>query len=143
MKEEQYVPGMLGCSDGGCLFAYKHPGTMVTNGGCSCQRELMRSENGMKAVMLINHLRQNWPSMPFAGAADHSWMEERPVPAPNLSKYPQRTMLHKVNMIKEIREKAGCGLKEAKHAMDAVYPDCWDFDQVVTQAVARLTGKQL
>jgi hypothetical protein len=59
MNEAQYVPGMHGCSDGGCIFAYKAPGTMVTNGGCRCQTELQRTEQGMKAVRTINWLRRN------------------------------------------------------------------------------------
>lgn len=59
MKEEhQFVPGMIGCSDGGCIFHYKEPGTMVTNGGCQCQKELQRTEEGAKAVRTINWLRR-------------------------------------------------------------------------------------
>lgn len=61
MNKEQYVPDMMGCSDGSCIFEHKPRGTMVTNGGCSCQRELRRTEEGMKAVRTINFLRRNWP----------------------------------------------------------------------------------
>lgn len=53
---EQYVPDMSGCSDGSCIFR-KNTG-MVTNGGCSCTRELNRSEEGAKAVRTILWLRR-------------------------------------------------------------------------------------
>ena len=52
---EQYIPNMLGCSDGSCIFV-KNRG-MVTNGGCSCGRELSRTEVGLKAVRTIQWLR--------------------------------------------------------------------------------------
>jgi hypothetical protein len=122
MNENQYIPGMLGCSDGGCLFAYKEPGTMVTNGGCSCMRELQRTEEGFKAVRLITHLRRE-----LAGLND--WMKQ---PAPYV---PKRDMNTKVMMIKDIRDQAKCGLKEAKEAMDAVYDSCSTFEQVVELGV--------
>lgn len=130
MNEAQYVPGMMGCSDGGCIFNYKPPGTMVTNGGCSCMRELQRTEEGFKAVRTIMHLRREWPQMPFAGMDDLTpvWV----LPTPN----PTRTMLNKVWMIKDVREEAGCGLKEAKEAVDAVYGDCETYDEVIARAVA-------
>lgn len=53
---EQYVPTMLGCTDGCCIFR-KNRG-MVTNGGCSCARELNRTEEGAKAVRTILWLRR-------------------------------------------------------------------------------------
>jgi hypothetical protein len=61
MNKQHYVPDMMGCSDGGCIFHYKAPGTMVTNGGCQCAKELMRSEAGQMAYRTINWLRRNWP----------------------------------------------------------------------------------
>jgi len=51
-----YVPDMQGCSDGSCLFK-KNTG-MVTNGGCRCSVELMRTEEGVKAVRTIQYLRR-------------------------------------------------------------------------------------
>lgn len=45
-----------------------------------------------------------------------------------------RTMGHKVHMIKEVREKAGCGLKEAKEAVDEVYGYSVDYDDVILKA---------
>lgn len=132
MNKQHYVPDMMGCSDGGCIFHYKEPGTMVTNGGCSCMRELQRTEEGFKAVRLILYLRRelNGLNMPFAGYP--AVPDDRQLPPPRI---PTRTMLNKVNMIKEIREKAGCGLKEAKEAMDAVYYSCTTFDQVIELGV--------
>lgn len=149
-EESKYVPGMLGCSDGGCIFNFKEPGLMVTNGGCSCQKELMRSENGMRAVMTIQYLRQNWPSMPFAGDcvsqagqhaypvdnSGHSW-------APVADYVPKRTMQSKVNMIKEIRTGSGAGLKESKEAVDAVIGMCTTFNEVVSMGIQYIrSGKQ-
>lgn len=113
---------------------------MVTNGGCSCSRTLMRTDEGLKAVMLIQYLRANWPQMPFAGMDDLTpiW-----VPVATVPTVPTRTMLHKVNMIKEIREKSGFGLKESKEAMDAVYGMCTTFNEVVAMGVQYLvSGKQ-
>jgi hypothetical protein len=63
MNKQHYVPDMMGCSDGGCIFHYKEPGTMVTNGGCQCAKELMRSEAGQMAYRTINWLRRNWPEV--------------------------------------------------------------------------------
>lgn len=139
MNEAQYVVGMMGCSDGGCMFNYKKPGTMVTNGGCTCQRELMRTEQGMKAVMLIQYLRANWPSMPFAGYP--SVPEDRQMPQLSHKESLTRTMTHKVHMIKEIREKTGAGLKESKEAMDAVYGECVTYDEVIRKGIAHIENK--
>lgn len=132
MKEGQYVPDMYGCSDGGCIFHYKAPGTMVTNGGCSCERELNRSEEGRKAVRLIRYMRANWQYPAYAGdivqqAGQHAY--------PSIAMYqPERKTDDwvykpgKVTMIKQVREAClhfGCGLKEAKEAVDKHY-DCID-----------------
>lgn len=131
-KEIQYVPNMQGCSDGGCIFEYKRPGTMVTNGGCQCAKELMRSEAGQMAYRTIMWMRSNWPSMPVAvDNSGHSWVPVNTIPA----RMSTRTMMNKVNMIKEIREKTGSGLRECKEAMDAVYPSCCTFDEVVEKGV--------
>lgn len=51
-----YLPGMTGCSDGNCIFR-KNSG-MVTNGGCSCQRELQRTDVGLQAIRTILFLRK-------------------------------------------------------------------------------------
>lgn len=126
MNEQQYVPGMMGCSDGGCIFEYKAPGTMVTNGGCQCQKELTRTDEGFRAYRTILWLRQNQPTP----QADHIAEQVQAVWVP------KRNMTTKVQMIKDIREKAGCGIKEAKQAMDAVYDSCSTFEQVVELGVA-------
>jgi hypothetical protein len=140
MNEAQYVPGMMGCSDGGCIFAYKAPGTMVTNGGCQCMKELTRTDVGFRAYRTILWLRQNQPLPAFAGMdnSGHSYYEYQQASRPVYrgTEAAQRTMGHKVNMIKDIREQARCGLKEAKEAMDAVYDSCSTFDQVVELGVA-------
>ncbi len=51
-----YLPGMKACSDGNCIF--RENTGMVTNGGCSCQRELQRTEMGMQALRTILFLRK-------------------------------------------------------------------------------------
>lgn len=56
MDTELYLPGMKACSDGSCIF--RHNTGMVTNGGCSCQRELSRTEWGLQAVKTILYLRK-------------------------------------------------------------------------------------
>lgn len=142
MNEQHYVPDMQGCSDGGCIFNYKPPGTMVTNGGCSCERELMRSEAGQKAYRTILWMRANWQYPAFAGeAVDNSGHTWAPLPV-NPFRAVARTMLHKVNMIKEIRDRTGGGLKVCKDAMDYVYASCSTFDDVVEKAVSHITGEQ-
>jgi hypothetical protein len=52
-----YRPNMKGCADGNCLFQDNNRG-MHTNGGCNCERTLLRCENGFKAVQTIRYLRQ-------------------------------------------------------------------------------------
>jgi len=51
-----YYPDMDGCSDGGCIF--KRNTGMVTNGGCICERELLRSTYGVRAIKTILYLRK-------------------------------------------------------------------------------------
>jgi len=55
---ELYVPGLVGCSDSNCIL--QRPTGMATNGGCRCQRELLRSADGsigMNALRTIQFLR--------------------------------------------------------------------------------------
>jgi len=59
-----YFPGMKGCSDGNCLFEYHPPGAMITNGGCRCEKELMREPCGLKAIRTIRWLRANTHPQP-------------------------------------------------------------------------------
>jgi hypothetical protein len=59
--DKLYRPNLTGCSDGGCIIK-KPNGGMVTNGGCHCEKELMRSEIGRKAVMTMRWLRSNLQS---------------------------------------------------------------------------------
>jgi len=52
-----YFPDMKGCGDTNCLFEASHT---HTNGGCRCEKELMRSAefNGIKAARTIRYLRE-------------------------------------------------------------------------------------
>lgn len=44
---ELYRPDVKGCMDGNCIFQDNSVG-MHTNGGCSCERELVRTPEGLK-----------------------------------------------------------------------------------------------
>jgi hypothetical protein len=50
-----YFPDMTGCGDTNCLFEASHT---HTNGGCRCEKELMRSSEGIKAARTIRYLRE-------------------------------------------------------------------------------------
>ena len=52
-----YAPNLSGCSDHNCLFQRKDSG-IGTNGGCRCEKALMRSEEGRNAVKTIRYLRK-------------------------------------------------------------------------------------
>lgn len=52
-----YAPGITGCSDHNCIFQNNSKG-MHTNGGCNCEKELMRTTNGRKAARTIRYLRE-------------------------------------------------------------------------------------
>lgn len=51
-----YIPGMKGCSDHGCIFQDNAKG-MHTNGGCRCEKALLRTPEGIKAARTIRYLR--------------------------------------------------------------------------------------
>ena len=57
-RKDLYIQDMVGCSDGGCIFQDNlSDRRMHTNGGCNCEKELMRIPGGLKAIRLIRHLR--------------------------------------------------------------------------------------
>ena len=49
-------PGTVGCHDHNCLFQDNSRG-MHTNGGCQCERALMRTPEGRKASLTIRYLQ--------------------------------------------------------------------------------------
>lgn len=49
------VEGLVGCTDGGCLFG--HPGGMHTNGGCECASELRPTWLRLKVMRNVRLLR--------------------------------------------------------------------------------------
>lgn len=61
MEQESKEPmqGITGCSDVNCLFQ-DNSGSVATNGGCQCEKELRYSSPtlGAKAVRKIRYLRQ-------------------------------------------------------------------------------------
>lgn len=56
-KTVMFHPSISGCTDGGCIFQDNSNG-MMTNSGCSCERELMRTEEGRKSARTIQFLRK-------------------------------------------------------------------------------------
>lgn len=51
-----YCPGIKGCSDRNCIFQDNARG-MHTNGGCRCEKALLRTAEGVKAARTIRYLR--------------------------------------------------------------------------------------
>ncbi len=58
-ENKETMQGMTGCSDINCLFQ-ENSGSVATNGGCSCEKELRYSSPnfGVKAARMIRYLRQ-------------------------------------------------------------------------------------
>ena len=54
-RDVLYRPVLTGCSDTDCIFRFNPVGT---NGGCTCRKELLRTSEGRKAVITIEHLRE-------------------------------------------------------------------------------------
>jgi protein subunit release factor B len=109
--------------------------------GVSCDSERSQHANKEKALkMLALIVEQQTPQVDeFARLmAQATALCPELIPTPVLMNTPtpmsNRTMGHKVNMIKEVREKAGCGLKEAKEAVDEVFEYSNSFDDVVLKA---------
>ena len=51
-----YRPGIEGCSDHNCIFQDNSRG-MHTNGGCRCEKDLLRQSQGRNAASTIRYLR--------------------------------------------------------------------------------------
>ena len=66
---ELYHPGLTGCSDGGCII--RLPKGMHTNGGCRCQKALMRTKEGRDAVRTIMFLRKQTIDMNNQGESNN------------------------------------------------------------------------
>ena len=81
--------------------------------GISCDSERSQHANKEKALQLLTSLLLAIESEKhdFQDAVDTLWAE-----APHI--VPTPVVASKVQMIKDVRQKAGCGLKEAKEAVD-------------------------
>jgi protein subunit release factor B len=143
LRVTSYLP-QSGHGAGGMTVGLTTSGIIVhhlpTGLGVSCDSERSQHANKEKALQLLESLLIAIKAQEhFEQTVTHSWMEERLSPTPDPSKY--RTMGNKVNMIKEVREKAGCGLKEAKEAVDEVIGYSASFDDVIQKATLRAVGK--
>ncbi len=52
----RFKPGIKGCGDHNCIFENNTTG-IHTNGGCGCERELIRHPKGFRSVQTIHFLR--------------------------------------------------------------------------------------
>lgn len=144
LRVTSYLP-QSGYGAGGMTVGMTTSGIIVhhmpTGLGVSCDSERSQYANKEKAIKILETLiNQPTPQADEFARLMSLATEMCPelIPTPVLMNTPvsasHRTMGHKVNMIKEVREKAGCGLKEAKEAVDEVFPYSMDYDDVITKA---------
>lgn len=158
LRVTSYLP-QSGHGAGGMTVGLTTSGVIVhhmpTGLGVSCDSERSQYANKEKALKILETLI-NQPT-PQADEFARLMMVERAknlceeVPLFNDQSYTyectlqpksNRTMANKVNMIKEVREKVGCGLKEAKEAVDEVYGYSVDFDDVIMKATLYAIGRK-
>uniref|UniRef100_A0AAU6VZS2 Peptide chain release factor 1 n=2 Tax=unclassified bacterial viruses TaxID=12333 RepID=A0AAU6VZS2_9VIRU len=154
LRVTSYLP-QSGHGAGGMTVGMTTSGIIVhhipTGLGVSCDSERSQHANKEKALSILETLilKQAQPT-PEADEFARLMVlatEYCPevIPTPVLVNTPvsanNRTMLNKVNMIKEVREKVGCGLKEAKEAVDEVYGYSIDFDDVILKATLWAAGR--
>lgn len=123
LRVTNYLP-QSGFGAGGQHVGLTTQGVIVhhiaTGVGVSCDSERSQYANKEKALVMLQA------------------MLSAREPAYRAAFVPARHMGTKVQMIKDIREKTGAGLKESKDAMDKVYPHCTEYDEVIEKAVALL-----
>jgi hypothetical protein len=84
--------------------------------GVSCDSERSQHANKEKALRLLEQLL-HLVTQPFCGDPHGDWFEQSSV----VLETPTVTTTDRVRMIKEVMVLAGCGLKEAKEAVDQFY----------------------
>lgn len=55
MSNKPDVDGIVGCTDGGCIFG--HPGGMHTNGGCACLKAVYPQSERHRLLRNVKLLR--------------------------------------------------------------------------------------
>jgi hypothetical protein len=151
IRVTSYLP-QSGYGAGGQQVGLTTSGVIVhhipTGVGVSVDSERSQYANKEKAIKILETLiNQPTPQMDEFARLMGKAMELCPevIPTPVLMNAPisanNRTMGHKVNMIKEVREKTGCGLKEAKEAVDEVFPYSVDYDDVILKASLWAAGR--
>lgn len=128
LRVTSYLP-QTGHGHGGMTVGLTTSGIIVhhipTGLGISCDSERSQHANKEKALAMLE-------SLVIAIEAEKHFSDKVDcyIPSPPV----QRTMANKVNMIKEVREKVGCGLKEAKEAVDEVIGYSVDYEDVILKA---------
>jgi len=102
---------MVGLTTSGVIVHHMPSGL-----GVSCDSERSQHANKEKALRLLEQLL-NPETQPFCGDPHGDWFEQSSV----VLETPPVTTADRVRMIKEVRMQVGCGLKEAKEAVDQFY----------------------
>jgi hypothetical protein len=142
LRVTSYLP-QSGYGAGGQQVGLTTSGVIVhhipTGLGVSCDSERSQYANKERAIKMLESLVNQETQKDDEFTRLMALVTERCpelILTPVLMNTPisNRTMQNKVSMIKEVREKAGCGLREAKLAVDEVYGYSVDYDDVITKA---------
>lgn len=140
LRVTSYLP-QEGYGAGGMTVGLTNQGIIVhhipSGLGVSCDSERSQHANKEKALRLLELILKP-VGAPYCG---DQYADTIPMYIPERAPM-HKTLGHKVNMIKEVREKSGHGLREAKMAVDAVHPQCSSYDMVIEKALKYLGIQQ-